>query len=78
MPILPMTFREMCAGVAQGVINIDEAGAAGIEKGSRVHLAMQAMCEFLTDMEEGKTALPVEWKKAAPHLAGYQDWTYLG
>ncbi len=42
-----MSMEEMIHYIAQGVINIDE-GLTNIEKGSRVHLAMQAFCDRLS------------------------------
>jgi len=65
-----MPWLDIMAGIAQGAINITE-GLTTIERGSRVHLAMLALCERFTAIQEGREGLPPQFKASAAHLAGY-------
>jgi len=61
---------DIMAGIAQGVINISE-GMETIERGSQVHLAMIALVERFTAIENGNEALPPQFEHSAAHLGGY-------
>ncbi len=45
-----MTWEDVCHFIAQGVINID-CGTTEIQKDSRIHKAMAAFCEYMTEYD---------------------------